>query len=396
MRLGRSRVGLQPVCNSKKRKTTGCIALAVFLGGCGSEQSVQQSDPGPDTVSPSPVAESPAIPDPEPAATGPVVEPVVVSDPLSLEPTLDAALPSSTGAYSEESVDDILAELNAVKLEGEGDSPLIDPDKVVALINEGNALISAGKPDAALAKYNEALKFAENGEDPEVFFNRGIAYKVKGEIDFEQRNKAGGELDAAEQASRMTNAKYQQSLNKAAAEYERALEVTPKYAEALNNLGNIRKDQKQYDEAIRCLELSIEVFPDNPNTYNNLGTVFAMKGNFNKAAVYFTKAVRLQPSYIDARQNLGLAYQQQGRLDVAEKEFGEVLQMTRGMMLREEKRLEAARVMVDQAKKPGSPLTFEQRNKAGGELDAAEQASRMTNAKYQRSLKLLQNIRVRR
>ena len=328
MRLGRSLVDFQPVCSSKKRKTTGCIALAVFLGGCGSEQSVQQSDPGPDTVSPSPVAESPAIPDPEPAATGPVV----VSDPLSLEPTLDAALPSSTGADSEESVDDILAELNAVKLEGEGDSPPIDSDKVVALINEGNALISAGKPDAALAKYNEALKFAENGEDPEVFFNRGIAYKVMGEID------------------------------KAAAEYERALEVTPKYAEALNNLGNIRKDQKQYDEAIRCLELSIEVFPDNPNTYNNLGTVFAMKGNFNKAALYFTKAVRLQPSYIDARQNLGLAYQQQGRLDVAEKEFGEVLQMTRGMMLREEKRLEAARVMVDQAKKPGSPLTFEQRN----------------------------------
>ena len=352
----------QPVCNSKKRKAAGCIALAVFLGGCGSEQSIQQTDPGPDTNSASPVAESTAIPEPESAAT----EPVAVNDSLSLEPTLDAAPPSFTGADSEESVDDILAELNAIKLEGEGDNPLSDPDKVVALMNEGNALISNGKADAALAKYNEALKFAENGEDPEVFFNRGIAYKVMGEID------------------------------KAAAEYERALEVTPKYAEALNNLGNIRKDQKQYDEAIRCLELSIEVFPDNPNTYNNLGTVFAMKGNFNKAAVYFTKAVRLQPSYIDARQNLGLAYQQQGRLDVAEKEFGEVLQMTRGMMLREEKRLEAARVMVDQAKKPGSPLTFEQRNKAGGELDAAEQASRMTNAKYQRSLKLLQNIRVRR
>ena len=364
MRLGRSLVGFQPVCNSKKRKTTGCIALAVFLGGCGSEPSVQQSDPGPDTVSPSPVAESPAIPDPEPAETGPVVEPLAANDPL--EPTLDAALPSSTGADSEESVDDILAELNAVKLEGGGDSPLTDPDKVVSLINEGNVLISAGKPDAALAKYSEALKFAENGEDPEVFFNRGIAYKVMGEID------------------------------KAAAEYERALEVTPKYAEALNNLGNIRKDQKQYDEAIRCLELSIEVFPDNPSTYNNLGTVFAMKGNFNKAALYFTKAVRLQPSYIDARQNLGQAYQRQGRLDVAEKEFGEVLQMTRGMMLRQKKRLEAARVMVDQAKKPGSPLTFEQRNNAGGELDAAEQASRMANAKYQRSLKLLQSVRVRR
>ena len=352
--------------NSKKRKTAGCIVLAVLLGGCGPEQSVQQSDKGPDTISASPVTDSPAIPEPKSAATGPVVEPVAVNDSLSLEPTLDAAPPSFTGADSEESVDDILAELNAIKLEGEGDNPLSDPDKVLALMSEGNALISNGNADAALAKYNEALKFAENGEDPEVFYNMGIAYKVKGEID------------------------------KAAAEYERALELAPKYAEALNNLGNIRKDQKQYDEAIRCLELSIEVFPDNPNTYNNLGTVFAMKGNVNKAAVYFTKAVRLQPSYIDARQNLGLAYQQQGRLDVAEKEFSEAVQMTMGMKLREEKRLEAARVMVDQAKKPGSPLTFEQRNKAGGELDAAEQASRIVNAKYQRSLKLLQNVRARR
>ncbi len=76
-------------------------------------------------------------------------------------------------------------------------------------------MISAGRPDAALARYNEALEFAEDGEDSEVFFNMGIAYKAKGE------------------------------LAKAAAEYERALELTPQYAEALNNLGNIRKDQKK-------------------------------------------------------------------------------------------------------------------------------------------------------
>ena len=377
MRLASSLVCFRLVCRWEKKKTSGCLALVVFLGGCGSEQSVQQSDPGQDTVSPSPVAESSAIPDPEPAATGLAVE--------SLTPKLDAVLPSSTGADSEESVDDILAELNAIKLEGEGYNRLGDPDKVAALMDEGNTLISAGKPDAALAKYNEALKFAENGEDPEVFFNMGIAYKLKGE------NLKRENLDPIEEAKG-----YAQLIDKAAAEYERALKVTPKYAEALNNLGNIRKDQKQYNEAIRCLELSIEIFSDNPNTYNNLGTVFAMKGNFNKAALYFTKAVRLQPSYIDARQNLGQAYQQQGRLDVAEKEFGEVLQMTRGMMLRQKKRLETARVMVDQAKKPGSPLTYEQRNRAGGELDAAEQASRMANSKYQRSLRLLQNVRVRR
>ena len=121
----------QPVFNSKKRKTAGCIVLAVLLGGCGPEQSVQQSDKGPDTISASPVTDSPAITEPKSAATGPVA----VNDSLSLESTLDAAPPPFSGADSEESVEDILAELNAIKLEGEGDNPLNDPDKVLALMS---------------------------------------------------------------------------------------------------------------------------------------------------------------------------------------------------------------------------------------------------------------------
>ena len=303
----------------------------------------------------------------------PVPRPVVANDPLSLDAT-----PPVSGADREESVDDILAELNAIKLDG--DNSLGDPDKVVALMHEGNAMLSGGRPDAALAKYNEALKFTEDGEDSEVFFNRGIAYKAKGEID-----KAKGEIDKAKG-----------EIDNAIAEYRRALELVPDYAEAHNNLGNLLKDQKKFDEAILHFESSIKIFPDNPNTHNNLGTVYAMKGEVNKAAVYFAKATRLQPSYIDARQNLGLAYIQQGRLDAAEREFSEALQTTKSIMLREEKRLEAAKLMMDQAKKPGSPLTYEQRNKAAGKLDTAEQASRVANAKYQRSLSLFQNILVRR
>ena len=110
---------------------------------------------------------------PESVATEP--EPVAASDPLSL----DAAPLAVGGADGEESVDDILAELNAINLEGEGGKSLGDPDKVVALMHDGNAMLSGGQPDAALAKYNEALKFAEDGEDSEVFFNMGIAYRAK-------------------------------------------------------------------------------------------------------------------------------------------------------------------------------------------------------------------------
>ena len=327
------------------------VVLAALLAGCGSEQSAQQSASSPDSAPASQVAELPTTP--APVATEPTPEPVAVSDPLSLD-----AVPPVSGADGEESVDDILAELNAIKLEG--DNSLGDPDKVVALMHEGNALIRAGQPDAALAKYNEALKFAEAEGDPDVFFNMGIAYKAKGDLD------------------------------KASAEYKRALELAPEYSEAHNNLGNLLKDQKKFAEAILHFESSIKIFPDNPNTHNNLGTVYAMKGDVNKAAVYFAKAVRIQPTYFDARQNLGIAYMQQGRLDAAEKELSEAVKMAMGGLAYEKQRLAAAQAVLSTAKTPS------EQNTARDEISAAEQAGKVAAGKYQRGMGFLQAVRARR
>ena len=201
-RIGRFPIGVQ--VDKQADRGLSCVGRSLCGVRCG---AVARPKPVPAPAKPA--VEVPATP--VPVATEPALEPAAASDPLSL----DTAPLATGGADGEESVDDILAELNAIKLEGDGGKSLGDPDKVVALMHEGNALISAGRPDAALARYNEALEFAEDGEDSEVFFNMGIAYKAKGE------------------------------LAKAAAEYERALELTPQYAEALNNLGNIRKDQKK-------------------------------------------------------------------------------------------------------------------------------------------------------
>ena len=347
LRLGQGLVTSLPVFSFKDSKAATCVALAALFAGCGAERS-----PDPSTAKLG--VEVPATP--EPVATESMLEPVAASDPLSLE----AAPLAVGGAGGEETVDDILAELTAINLGGEDGKSLGDPDKVVALMEEGTALISGGQPDAALAKYNEALKFTEDGEDSEVFFNMGIAYKAKGE------------------------------LVKAAAEYERALELTPQYAEVLSNLGNIRKDQKKYDEAIAHLESSIKIFPGNPKTHNNLGTVYAIKGDVNKAALYFAKAVHLQPTYFEARQNLGIAYMQQSRLDVAEKELSEALEIAMGGMAYEKQRLAAAKAMLGAAKTPA------EQNTARGEINAAEQAGKLAAGKYRRGMGLLQSVRARR
>ena len=89
--------------------------MVVFLGGCGAEQPMAPAKP--------PV-KVPVVAEPAPAP-----EPVVIHDPLSLDPT-----PAVSGVDEGESVDDILAELNAIQLDGLEDNPLGDPDKVVALM----------------------------------------------------------------------------------------------------------------------------------------------------------------------------------------------------------------------------------------------------------------------
>jgi len=309
------------------------------------------------------VTQTPSEPAAEPSLE-PSLEPVAVtssldlevSGPLSLEPSLD---PGVTGGEGEESVDDILKQLNAIKLDNDSNAKLGDPDKVVALMDEGNALVQIGDAAGALEKYREALKFADGEGDPDLFFNIGIAHKARGEID------------------------------QAIGAYEKALKLAPEYSEAHNNLGNLLKDQKKFTKAITHYEASIKIFPDNPNTHNNLGAVYAMRNDLGKAEACFSKAVSLQPAYYDARQNLGIAYMQQGKLDEAEKELGEAVKVAEGGMHYERLRIQTAQNQLAKATKP------EERQVAQSEITAAQKAGQIASKKYFRGKGLLNNVRVK-
>ena len=369
----------------KTAQLAGGVALSLLLTGCGSEPSSGEGQQSPAVAATNQVAETlPAVlavpevtqtptepaaepsleptlepslePSLQPVAGTPSLEPEV-SDPLSLEPSLDPGDPGETGGEGEESVEDILKQLNAIKLDDDPNATLGDPDKVVALMAEGNALVQAGDAAGALEKYREALEFADGEGDPDVFFNMGIAHKARGEMD------------------------------QAITAYEKALKLAPEYSEAHNNLGNLLKDQKKYTEAITHYEASIKIFPDNPNTHNNLGTVYAMMKDVNKAAIYFAKAVRIQPTYFDARQNLGVAYMQQGRLDAAERELGEAVKMAMGGLAYEQQRLKAAQVRLAEASTPEERLT------AQSEVSAAQKAGQIAGGKYHRGMSFLKHVR---
>ena len=192
------------------------LLTSFFLVGCGSEQSPDQLVSTAKLNGTNQSAQVTILNESE-VSLDPVVsfKPDANSDSLLQEVPLD---PLASTETEEESVDDILKQLNSIKLEDGSGINLGDPDKVADLLREGNDLINAGNADGALGKYREALKYADGNDDPDVRFNMGIAYKAKGEAE------------------------------KAIAEYRKALELAPEYSEAHNNLGNLLKDQKNFDE----------------------------------------------------------------------------------------------------------------------------------------------------
>lgn len=113
----------------------------------------------------------------------------------------------------------------------------------------------------------------------------------------------------------------------AVASYRRALEILPDYAEAHNNLGNALKDQGQLDEAIANYRRALELKPDYVETHINLGTLLTDMGRPEEALASFRRALRNAPDHAVAHHGLGNALNELDLHDAAVASYKMALQI---------------------------------------------------------------------
>jgi len=103
-------------------------------------------------------------------------------------------------------------------------------------------------------------------------------------------------------------------LEEIVAAYQRAVELDPRSAGAMVNLGTLYYHRRQWAEAERWYRRAVQVEPDYALAHYNLGNLFDEMGDRAAAVAHYLEAIRLNPRYPDAHYNLALVYQFSGEL----------------------------------------------------------------------------------
>lgn len=101
----------------------------------------------------------------------------------------------------------------------------------------------------------------------------------------------------------------------------KSVELSPRDAEAHNNLGVTLRELGRLDAAESSLRRAILINSSFAEAHNNLGNVLIGMGKLEDAGISLSRAVELKPKYGEAHKNLGIGLRAQGRLNEAENSY---------------------------------------------------------------------------
>jgi tetratricopeptide (TPR) repeat protein len=102
---------------------------------------------------------------------------------------------------------------------------------------------------------------------------------------------------------------------------ELVLEEDPNHVGALNNLGNIHREQDWPEKALSLYRRALQREPNSAIITANVGTALREFGRPTAALQYFKEAIKLDPTYAEAFYNRALLYNDQNVMKRAIKDF---------------------------------------------------------------------------
>jgi tetratricopeptide (TPR) repeat protein len=110
--------------------------------------------------------------------------------------------------------------------------------------------------------------------------------------------------------------------------YQKAVELSPDYAEAFVGLGDARQAKGQYDEAIGEYRKALQLEPENARVHFGLGKIYYNeKQLYHEAVAEYERAIQLDPKLVEAHLSLAELYQEKGLYQDAIARYSQVLSL---------------------------------------------------------------------
>ena len=109
-----------------------------------------------------------------------------------------------------------------------------------------------------------------------------------------------------------------QHPNEAIQYYKKALEIDPRYVEALDNIAVCYRKIGDYSNAEEYYKKSIEIYPKGEMAHINLGLVYETIGKFEKALCEYNYVKQINSNNPESYYGLAVTYLKMGNLDNAD------------------------------------------------------------------------------
>jgi len=198
----------------------------------------------------------------------------------------------------------------------------VNPDNASALFYLASIEEKSGNLDEAERVFRRLLAISPNYLD--VHNHLGVIHHKKGDLEkaLEEFNRALAQAEYAEVYYNLSVVyRLRRDLDKSVHAAQKALELDPRYVDALNQLGQLALDRESLDEAAGFLRRALDIDPNHLQAHNNLGVLFHRLGREDDAIREFEKSLSIDPNSAEARNNRGSVFMAKGLYDQAEEDF---------------------------------------------------------------------------
>jgi len=112
--------------------------------------------------------------------------------------------------------------------------------------------------------------------------------------------------------------------------YERILEAQPDNYDALQLLGVLASETKNYEASVALIAKAIAINPGHATVHSNLGFALKALGRFAESVQSYLNALKLKPDFADAHLHCGLAYMGMNQQVEAVASFDRVIALRTG------------------------------------------------------------------